>query len=233
MPITTNLPAIPKTPEPPNNTPHELPAFLGSGSLKKLITEFARTRELYNRRAKMHQDVANPRALNEAVAADDLAHAKAVREGKDDPGPVSVERWKANEEEARRAVAGARDALRLVWVDILYQLADPDIGGALLEALDQRREKTRTKFLTALDTVRACMADLDVADDEAKYVRKSAEYAKAWVANPTAPQRPDGQAARYPTTLPTGNAQPLVVQGRPEPVPNVLQQIAAYRKGER
>lgn len=234
MAITQQLPDIPATPAPPSNLPHKLPGFLAADDspVVKLAAEFTRLRQKYDDRAKAHRDIANQAALRAAVAEDDLAHARAVREGRDDPGPQQVNAWRDAEATARRAVAGARDALGLVWRELLSQLAEPSIGDTLATRFEDRRDQARHRLHRAVDEVHAAMRDLDLADDEAAFARQAVKYATAWADKPYAPQRPDGQTERWPSGAPSGNPKPLVIQGRPEPVENVLVQVKSYRAGQ-
>lgn len=230
--ITRTLPEIPATPGLPTGTPRSIPGFLAApGSpLEKLATEYNRLARQYSDRAQVHRGIANAGALKTAVEEDDIAHARAVRLGEDDPGPVNVAAWQEAEATARRAVAGARDAVRLVWQDLLHQLADPDVGGKIVADIQARRDDARARLAEALDAVAEAMRSLDSSDDELKYASKAREYAIAWTARPGAATRPDGQTARWPAGGAAGRPQPLVINANPEPVENVLAQIRDYRK---
>jgi hypothetical protein len=229
--IAKTLPEIPETPGLPQSMARNVPAFLApkGSALEPLVAEFARLVQQYGDRARAHREIANPGALNTELQADDLAHARAVRNGEDDPGPVHVTAWKEAEETARRAVAGSRDALKLVWSDLLAQFAEPDVGGQIVAEIETRRDDARARLLDALEHLGTAMSDLDVTDDQATYTRRVHEYAVAWTAKPGAPQRPDGQTSRWPTGSTTGNPQPIVLNAKPEPRENVFAQLASYR----
>lgn len=217
--ITKTVPEIPATPGLPSGLPRRIPAFLAAtGSpLEKVAAEFNRTVDKYRARAQVHSEIANQGALNTAMREDDLAHAQAVRNGDDDPGTAAVTQWQEDEETARRAVAGARDAVKMVWADLLAHLAAPDIGGKIVAEIEARRDEARQRLTDALEKLGTAMGDLDVADDQAAYARQAAKHATP------------GVAVHWPSGGVAGNPKPLMVNGRPEPVENMLATLARYR----
>ncbi|PSK99762.1 hypothetical protein CLV30_11765 [Haloactinopolyspora alba] len=228
MAITRTKPEIPATPGLPHGVPTTLPAFLATGPLSKLAAEFGRLASQYASRAEAHRQIANPAALNAAVQQDDLDHALAVRNGEDDPGPVNVTAWRENEETARRAVAGSRDAIKLAWADLLEKLADEDAGGKLLGEIEHRRDDARARLAEAVEQVRSIMAELDMADDEATFARRAHEYA---IERVTGHKFNSTQARMWPQGAVVGQPKPIILNARPEPSENVLATLAAYRQG--